>query len=122
MHAHGPKIEAGQILNPECFPPPTELVCVQVPKVFDQVALRDCVTRTVCLKKGGDHCHSVFAFEGATDFDIVEVKVISKTDSLTKPGYKKLKLFVKIRYKIHYSDGSEQLSQTDEATFNLTVK
>jgi len=37
MHAHGPKIEAGQILNPECFPPPTELVCVQVPKVFDQV-------------------------------------------------------------------------------------
>jgi len=26
MHAHGPKIEAGQILNPECFPPPTELV------------------------------------------------------------------------------------------------
>jgi len=41
------------------------------------------------------------AFEGATDFDIVEVKVISKTDSLTKPGYKKLKLFVKIRYKIH---------------------
>jgi len=73
------------------------------------------------LEKGGDHCHSVFAFEGATDFDIVEVKVISKTDSLTKPGYKKLKLFVKIRYKIHYSDGSEQLSQTDEATFNLTV-
>ncbi|HHV29699.1 hypothetical protein [Acetivibrio mesophilus] len=121
MHAHGPKIEAGQILNPDCFPPPNELVCIQVPKVFDQVALRDCVTRTICLKKGGDHCHSVYAFEGATDFDIVEVKVISKTDSLTRPGYKKLKLFVKIRYKIHYSDGSEQLCQTDEASFNITI-
>ncbi|AUG57403.1 MAG TPA: hypothetical protein DCE02_02330 [Ruminiclostridium sp.] len=117
----GPRIEAGQILNPSCFPPPNELVCIQVPKVFDQVALRDCITRTVVLKKGGDVCHPSFTFEGATDFTIVEVKVISKTDSLTKPGYKKLKLFVKIRYTIHYSDGSEQLEQVDEAAFNLTV-
>ena len=53
----GPRIEAGQILNPSCFPPPNELVCIQVPKVFDQVALRDCITRTVVLKKGGDICH-----------------------------------------------------------------
>jgi len=121
MHDHGPKIEAGQILNPDCFPPPNELVCIQVPKVFDQVALRDCLTRTVCLKNSSEHCHPVYAFEGATDFDIVEVKVISKTDSLSKPGYKKLKLFVRIRYKIHYSDGTEQLSQVDEATFNLTI-
>ena len=121
MHEHGSKIEAGQILNPDCFPPPNELVCIQVPKVFDQVALRDCVTRTVCLKKCSEHCHPVYAFEGATDFDIVEVKVISKTDSLSKPGYKKLKLFVRIRYKIHYSDGTEQLTQADEATFNLTI-
>ena len=96
--------------------------CVyEVPKVFDQVALRDCITRTVVLKKGGDICHPSFTFEGATDFTIVEVKVISKTDSLTKPGYKKLKLFVKLRYTIHYSDGSEQLEQVDEAAFNLTV-
>ncbi|MFZ5988992.1 MAG: hypothetical protein ACOYWZ_17960 [Bacillota bacterium] len=120
-YEHGPKIEAGQILNPDCFPEPNELVCIQVPKVFDQVALRDCVTRTVMLKKGKDNCPPVFAFEGATNFDIVEVKVISKTDSLTKPGYKKLKLFVRIRYTIHYSDGTEQLEQKDEATFNLTI-
>ena len=118
---HGPKIEAGQILNPDCFPQPNELVCIQVPKVFDQVALRDCVTRTVILKKGSDHCHPIFAYEGATDFDIVEVKVISKTDSLSRPGYKKLKLFVKIRYTIHYSYGGEQFEQCDEATFNLTI-
>ncbi|TYQ15541.1 UNVERIFIED_CONTAM: hypothetical protein Cloal_2008 [Acetivibrio alkalicellulosi] len=118
----GPRIEAGQILNPDCFPPPNELVCIQVPKVFDQVALRDCITRTVCLKSSGERCqHPVFTYEGATDFNIVEVKVISKTDSLTKPGYKRLKLFVKLKYRIHYSDGIEQLEQIDEASFNLTI-
>lgn len=63
----------------------------------------------------------MFSFEGADDFDIVEVKVISKTDSLTKPGYKRLKLYVKIRYTIHYTDGVNQLTQTDEAGFNLTI-
>ncbi|MCX7842422.1 MAG: hypothetical protein N2489_05035 [Clostridia bacterium] len=131
---HGVKIEAGQILNPDCFPPPNELVCIQVPKVFDQVALRDCVTRCIPLglkpREDEDerhhHHHDVcvcppYSFEGATDFDIVEVKVISKTDSLTKPGFKKLKLFIRIRYTIHYSDGQSQFCKDDEATFNLTV-
>ena len=95
---------------------------MQVPKVFDQVALRDCVTRTICLKKRSEQCcHPAFAFEGATDFDIVEVKVISKTDSLSRPGCKKLKIFVRVRYTVHYSDGAGQHSQCDEAAFNLTV-
>jgi hypothetical protein len=115
------KIEAGQILNPDCFPPPNELVCVQVPKVFDQVAVRDCTARHIALIAGSGVCNPIFAFEGADDFDIVEVKVISKTDSLTRPGFKKLKLFVKIRYTINYTDGVNQLSQTDDAAFNLTV-
>lgn len=115
------KIEAGQILNPNSFPCPNELVCVQVLKVFDQVALRDCVTRTVTLIPGSGMINPAFAFEGADDFDIVEVRVISKTDSLTKPGFKKLKLFVRIRYTIHYSDGVNQLTTTDDAGFNLTI-
>ena len=115
------RIEPGQILNPDCFPTPNELVCIQVPKIFDQVSLRDCVTRTVTLIPGSGVVHPTFTFEGASDFDIVEVKVISKTDSLTRPGFKKLKLFVKIRYKIFYSDGINQLSLEDEVGFNLTI-
>lgn len=115
-----PKIEPGQITRPECFPPPNELVCIQVPKVFDQVALRDCVTRNKKLVPGHGVTRPVFSFEGADEFDIVQVKVISKTE-LAKPGYKKLKLFVRIRYNIHYSDGVNQLSEYDEAGFNLTV-
>ena len=74
------KIEAGQILNPDNFPVPNELVCIQVPKVFDQVSLRDCVTRTVTLVPGSGVINPIFAFEGADNFDIVEVKVISKQD------------------------------------------
>lgn len=118
---HSIRIEAGQILNPENFPVPTELVCIQVPKVFDQVALRDCVTRTVTLIPGSGVINPIFSFEEATDFDIVEVRVISKTDSLTKPGFKRLKLYVRIRYTIHYSDGINNLTQVDEAAFNLTI-
>lgn len=115
------KIESGQIINPNSFPPPNELVCIQVPKVFDQVALRDCVTRNVTLIPASGTINPSFAFEGADDFDIIEVKVISKADSLTKPGFKKLKLFVRIRYTIHYSDGVVQLALTDDAAFNLTI-
>ncbi|OGO81294.1 MAG: hypothetical protein A2Y21_05790 [Clostridiales bacterium GWC2_40_7] len=115
------KIEAGQIVNPENFPVPNELVCIQVPKVFDQVALRDCVTRTVTLVPGSGVINPIFAFEGADNFDIVEVKVISKQDSLTKPGFKKLKLFVRLTYTIHYTDGINNLSITDSVGFNLTV-
>jgi hypothetical protein len=118
---HGPRIEAGQILNPDCFPPPNELVCIQVPKVFDQVALRECVTQCVKIKRCGPEGHGPIVFEGITDFDIVEVKVISKTDSLSRPGFKKLKLFVKLGYKIHYSIGGHHETEYDEAAFNLTV-
>lgn len=118
---HGVKLEAGQIVNPDAFPLPNELVCIQVPKVFDQVALRDCVTRSVTLIPSSGLINPNFAFEGADDFDIVEVKVISKVDSLARPGFKRLKLFVRIRYTIHYSDGVVQLSQVDEAGFNLTI-
>ncbi|NLK86279.1 MAG: hypothetical protein GX279_02155 [Clostridiaceae bacterium] len=114
-------IESGQIIDPNCFPTPNELVCIQVLKVFDQVALRDCSTRTITLMPGSGVVNPVFAYEGADDFDITEVKVISRTDSLTKPGYKRLKLFVRIRYIIHYSDGVNQLTQPDEASFSLTV-
>ena len=115
------KIEPGQIMSPNSFPTPNELVCVQIPKVFDQVSLRDCITRDIVLTPGTGACRPKFAFEGANDFDITEVKVVSKTDSLTKPGLKKLKLFVKIRYNIFYSDGVNHLIQPDEATFNLTI-
>jgi len=115
------KIEAGQIMKPDSFPPANELVCIQAPKVFDQVATRDCTPRVITLIPGSGIINPVFAFEGAEDFDIVEVKPISKADSLTKPGFKKLKLYVKLRYTINYTDGVNQLSQTDDASFNLTI-
>lgn len=135
---HGIKIEAGQILDPDCFPQPNELVCIQVPKVFDQVSLRECVTRCISLKKcdkddddarHGHHndqddcgcCQTKIAFEGAKNFDIKEVRVISKTDALSRPGYKKLKLAVKLGYTIVIADGNKQIEIPDEAVFNLIV-
>ncbi|RCX20192.1 hypothetical protein DFR58_102265 [Anaerobacterium chartisolvens] len=115
------KIEAGQVMRPDEFPPPSELVCIHVAKVLDQAALRDCVTRIITLIPGTGVMYPVFAFEGVTDFDIAEVRLVSRTDSLLKPRTKNLKLFVKLRYKILYSDGFNKLSVIDEAGFNITV-
>lgn len=120
---HGVRIEAGQILDPDCFPQPNELVCIQVPKVFDQVSVRDCLTRCIPLKhhQDGCGCPPNVSFEGADNFDIAEVKVLSKTDSMARPGFKKLRLVVKVKYDIHLSIGDEHVTKEDEATFNLTV-
>lgn len=118
---HVVKIEAGQILMPDSFTLPNELVCIHIPKVLDQVALRDCVTRVITLIPGSGVLSPVFVFQGVRDFDIVEVILISKSDSLLKPGFKKLKLFVRLRYKILYSDGFNKLSMIDEAGYNITV-
>lgn len=115
------KIEPGQILSPDSFPAPNELVCLQVSKVFDQVSFRDCVSRNIVLTPSPGVCRPAFTFEGTGDFDISKVKVISINDSLTKPGYKKIKLFVKLKYKIHYLDGVKHLTKSDEADFNLTI-
>jgi hypothetical protein len=133
---HSVKIEAGQILNPESFPPPNELVCIQVPKVFDQVSVRACETKTVTLRKCHEseedheeneenderHNHPAsFTLQAIDDFDIVEVKVISKTDSLLRPGFKKLKLFVKVKVRISFSDGEHNCTQKEFVGFNLTI-
>jgi hypothetical protein len=115
------KIEAGQIWNPDSFPPPNELVCVQVSKVFDQVALRDCVTRSITLTAGDGVDDPVFSYEGVDGFEISDVRVVSKTDSPSKPGYKRLKLNVKIKYTVHYSDGENESTKDDEASFYLTI-
>lgn len=115
------KIEAGQIHNPECFPPPNELVCIQIPKVFDQVALRECVTKHITLIPGSGVINPVYTYEGANNFDIVDVKVISKNDSITRAGFKKVKLAVKVAFTVFYSDGINELSLCEDVTFNLTV-
>lgn len=120
-HGNNVKIEAGQILNPESFPPPNELVCIQVPKVFDQVSLRGCEQKTVTLLPSPGVTSPVFTLQAIDDFDIVEVKVISKTDSMLRPGFKRLKIFVRVKVTISYSDGFNNLTQDDFVGFNLTV-
>ncbi|HEX2927599.1 MAG TPA: hypothetical protein VHP38_15300 [Ruminiclostridium sp.] len=117
---HHVRVEAGQILNPECFPLPNELVCIQVPKVFDQVALRECMHRSFTVYTGGQPLPDV-DFLGATNFDITNVKVLKSEESLTKAGFKKLKIAVTISYDVTYSVGGVQRTVTDTPTFVLTI-
>lgn len=128
---HAAKIEAGQILDPDRFPPPNELVCIQVPKVFDQVAIRGCETLTgIPLPGLANHINTNFSFEGAENFEISGITVISKSDSMSRPGFKKLKLAVRICFDIKYSFVTDQGTVHEKlnqgtvstcATFNLVV-
>lgn len=115
------KFEPGQIQNAENFPTPNELVCIQVPKVFDQAALRDCQTiNALLLTIVGT---PTVTFESVQNFDITTVKILSKTDSLIKPGFKKLKLSVTLEFDIFYAvNGVTALVPIHaSATYNLTV-
>ncbi|MCX7921448.1 MAG: hypothetical protein N3B21_05425 [Clostridia bacterium] len=118
---HKIKIEAGQILEPNSFPLPNELVCIEALKVLDQAALRECVTECMVLSPESGACPPNFSFRGAEHFRVTEVKIISMIASPIKPGFKRLKLVVKLEYNILYSDGINNLSRPEEAIFNLTV-
>jgi hypothetical protein len=117
------KIEAGQILNPDRFPHPNELVCIEVPKVFDQVALRDSQPINVMLLSLPTVSKlPTVSFDFITDFNITNVKMISNTDSLAKPNYKKVKLLVTLGFKVVYSvNGVQQAPKNASALFNLVI-
>jgi len=126
------KIEAGQILNPEHFPAPNELVCIQVPKVFDQVSIRDCQTLTNFPLAEATSPSANATFIRAFDFDITDITVVSETDSMARPGFKKLVLRVTISFKIEYAffDGckivtvivpNEKQPVAPSVVFDLTI-
>lgn len=97
------KIEAGQIINPENFPVPNELVCIQTAKVFDQVAVRDCITTSPFALTETNPQSANINFEGVTEFDITGITVLQKTDSMTRQNFKKLRLSINTRAIVNYS-------------------
>ncbi len=115
------KFEPGQIQNAENFPTPNELVCIQVPKVFDQAALRDCQTVNALLYTIVGT--PTVTFEAVQNFDITNVKILSKADSLNRPGFKKLKLTVTLEFDIFFAVNgtSVPVPVHASATYNLTV-
>lgn len=119
---HTIKIEPGQVLDPNSFPLPNELVCIQVPKVFDQVALRDCQTTTTTLLTVTGTPPTV-TFESAENFDITSVKVLSRNDALGRPGFKKLKIAVTIAFDIFFAINGVTVTTPirTSTTFNLTI-
>ncbi len=116
------KFEPGQIQNPENFPTPRELVCIQVPKVFDQAALRDCQTITALLLTIVGT--PTVTFECVKNFDITNVKVVSRRECMaTTPGYKNLKLSVTLEFDIFFAINGVTAPTPihSSATYNLAV-
>ncbi len=115
------KYEPGQIQNAENFPTPNELVCIQVPKVFDQTAMRDCQTVSTLIYTATGT--PTVTYDSVQNFNISNIKVLSKTDSMTRPGYKKLKLQATLTFDIYYSVNgvSAAVPVSTSVVFNLTV-
>ncbi|MDQ2087943.1 hypothetical protein RBH29_16055 [Herbivorax sp. ANBcel31] len=99
-----------------------ELVCINVTKILDQVALRSCVKRDVVLSPGKEVCDPIFNLDQIKDYYTEEFKVKSVKNSITRPEHKKLNLYIKITYTIYYSDGFNHLVQQDSSDFNLVVE
>lgn len=97
------------------------LVCIEAARVFAQKAIRKRVTRNIVLLPGSFvNCPS-FTYEKADNFYIVEIMVVSASESIKKPGSKDITLLIRIGYDIYYSDGTERLIIADKADFTLKI-
>ncbi len=105
----------------DCFPAKKEIVCIQVPKIFDQILKKEHTTKNVILKPCGEG-QPCFELISICDFNIVKIKVLSKKENKNNPDFKTLKLLIKMKYTIHYSDRCQQLSQCEIVEFCIEVK
>ncbi len=94
---------------------------IQALEIIDQVAVRKRTTRVIALTPGSGVYRPDFTFEGIDDFNITDVRLVSKTALNKKLSLKRLNLVVDSNYDLIYSDGTNRLTQPDSAMFELTI-
>jgi len=102
-------------------PHPRELVCIEVPKIFDHVFTRDCKLLKIKLSNC-PQCDEPGIFEGICDADVKTTKIKSCLDIPNKPNYKEMKLAVTIKFNIKLSNRKSCILQPSQATFNIKIK
>jgi hypothetical protein len=99
-----------------CLPDPTELVCIEVPKIFDQCLIKRCLryapgpdTKNTDAELRSDPLPGFKRYLGSRDFNI-KLKGVDKADIPNQPGYKRLAVSFKISFVADYlavEDGEE---------------
>ena len=116
-------MEPCKIENTNCnIPSPTELVWVQIHKIYDHVYSRSCEKKIVHLKGCPMSSCSKFTFEGISKYEIIDIIIVSSVDIFKKPGFKKMCLAVVIKFDMKYSNGENHFTQTEELTFNIGIQ
>ncbi|TYQ18283.1 UNVERIFIED_CONTAM: hypothetical protein Cloal_0709 [Acetivibrio alkalicellulosi] len=122
------KNNSNQILEP-CklisdslnLPTPTELVWVQIPKIFDHIYTRGCIKKTIQLSGCPVKRSSQFSFKGISNYDIFDIKIVSDIDLLKKPGFKKINLNILMKFNINFLNGDILFSKREEVEFSIIV-
>lgn len=94
---------------------------IQALNILDRICVRKKVTRNIALTPGLSNYRPFFTFEGIDNFSIVDVKLISATDLDKKLSLKNIDLLITSKYNLVYSDGVNNLIQTDESAFELEI-
>ncbi|ADK14942.1 MULTISPECIES: hypothetical protein [Clostridium] len=100
----------GRVNKQGCLPDPSELVCVEVPKVFDQCLIKKCLsycegpdTNTTDCELRSNPLENPKIFLGCRDFKI-SLKSVEKIPIPRKKDYKKLVICYVISFYADYVD------------------
>lgn len=108
-----------------CLPDPSELVCVEVPKVFDQCLIKRCLvycdgydTDETDEELRSDPLNSPRIFSGCRDFNL-KLTSVEKIPLAGHPGFKKVIISFVISFYADYIDCSGQ-TQSELFEINRT--
>lgn len=110
---HNKFISRPGIVNKQGYlPDPTELVCIEVPKIFDQVLIKRCLiygegpdTDTTDEELRSNALNSPKRYLGCRDFS-VKITSVDKTPLKKDPNYKKVIAGFIISFYMDYIDGA----------------
>lgn len=100
---------------------PMEACCIQTPVILSQIKMRKCVTRNIALSPGPENDHPSFLLKGTDDFKIINLRVLTEIPAKVHSDEKRVDLLITIRYNLNYSDGLNDLVQSDDAYFELSI-
>lgn len=111
-----------------CLPDPTELVCIEVPKVFDQCLIKRCLryapgadTKLTDSELRSNPLPGLKRYIGSRDFNI-NLTGLDKNDIPDQPGYKRLAVSFMISFCVDYLAviNGEEVRKTELFEINRT--
>jgi hypothetical protein len=100
---------------------PIEAYRIQTPVILSQIKMRKCVTRNIALSLGPENDHPSFLLKGTDNFKIINLRILTEIPAKAHSYEKKVDLLITIRYNLNYSDGLNDLVQSDDAYFELSI-